>query len=97
VQPEPVAGLQVGNRRDWQRDSSAGDVDLDLGADQVEAGVVMIGNNEDERTDTTAFLQPVFKDGLQRPAPYMRNDARIMASRSDFHKSDGDHTSLGEA
>ncbi len=41
MQPEPVAGLQVGDGRDWQRDSSASDVDFDLGADEVEAGVVI--------------------------------------------------------
>ena len=41
VQPKPVAGLQVGDRRDWQRDSGAGNVDFDPGADEVESGVVI--------------------------------------------------------
>jgi hypothetical protein len=37
VQPDLVAGLEVGNLGDGQCAVIAGDVDVDLGADEVEA------------------------------------------------------------
>ena len=52
MKPEPVARLQVGDGRYRQRDPGAGDVDFDLGANEVEAGIVVrVGRDDSPKGD----------------------------------------------
>jgi hypothetical protein len=37
MQPEAVAGLEIGDRGNGQRDAAAGDADFDLGTSEIEA------------------------------------------------------------
>ena len=49
VQPDLVAGQQVGDRGDGEQDAGAGDADIDLGAGEVEAGLAVgLGGQQEE-------------------------------------------------
>ena len=63
VQPDAVAGLQVGDRGDGQRlagavGGEAGDADVDAGADEVEAGVGEGGCRNGEEQQGEQVSQP---------------------------------------
>ena len=61
VEPDLVAGLEIGNLGDGQGFARAGDVDIDLGAGEVEAGGV--GGVEQGATRRAAARVPARRKG----------------------------------
>ena len=63
MEPELVAGEEVGDGGDGERDAIAGDVDVDLGAGEVKAGLGTGGRGREEEDETGSEAEEQMQRG----------------------------------